>query len=136
MVKEENFGQGELFDEAIMKSECFTRCLRIGCYLLLVASICLFFSPITTLIGYIPLVGGFISGVLFFAILLGALIICIPIFFLALSIAWLRFHPKVGIVLLLIGLVVLGVILFFNFSKGGGAGAGASHLLSLRNGHI
>ena len=71
-----------------------------------------------------------------FAILLGALIICIPIFFFALSVAWLRFHPKVGIVLLLIGLVVLGVILFINFSKGGGAGAGASHLLSLRNGHI
>ena len=97
----------------------------------MVASICLFFSPITTIIGYIPLVGGFISGVLFFAILLAAILLCIPLFFFALSIAWIRFHPKVGIVLLVIGLVVLAVILIINYTSGGKAGSGPGHLLAI-----
>ena len=110
-------------------------CLRIGSYFVMVGGICLFFSPITSLIGYIPLVGGFISGVLFFAILLAALIICIPLFLIAVSIAWLRFHPKVGLILIGIALVILGIILAINFTqnKGGAANTSASHLLVLRN---
>ena len=103
----------------------------------MVASICLFFSPITIILGYIPLVGGFISGIVFFAILLAALLLCIPLFFFALSVAWLRFHPKVGFILLGIGLVVLAVILVINFtSKNGGTGTGTSHLMNLRFGHF
>ena len=99
----------------------------------MVGSICLFFSPITTILGYIPLVGGFISGILFFAILLAALVICIPIFFLTVSVAWLRYHPKVGLLLLAIGLITLGVILVINYTRGNGTGGpGASHLLNLR----
>ena len=132
-MKEANLGKWELFEEAIKKSKCFTLGLRIVCYVLMVASICLFFSPITTLIGYIPFVGGFISGVLFFAILLAAILICIPIFLLVMSAAWLRYHWKVGVIMLAIGLVILGVILVVNGSSGGTASGAASHLAILRS---
>lgn len=128
-----------MFDLAIKKSECFTRGLRIGSYLLLVASICLFFSPITTLLGYIPFVGGFISTVVAWAIFLAALLVCIPIFILMTSIAWLRYHPKVGIVILGIGLAVLVGILIYNHSKAdsGSSSTTVTHFLSLgRSPHL
>ncbi len=72
----------------------------------MVFGIWLFFSPITTILGYIPLVGGFISGVAGLAIIMAAILVCIPLFLLAVSLAWLRFHPKIGLSLLGVGLVI------------------------------
>lgn len=89
--------------------------LRILAYVAMVAGICLFFSPITTLLGYIPLVGGFLSGVAGFAIFLGAVLICIPLFLMAVSLAWLRFHPVIGCGLLSVG---LAIFLLFWFTSG------------------
>lgn len=136
LVEESSLSKGEMFDLAIKKSECFTRGVRIGCYLLMVASVCMFFSPITILIGYIPLVGGFISTVLSWAIFIAALIVCLPIFIIVLSAAWLRYHPKVGLVILGVGLAVLAAILIINHSKGGGGSTDtnttqAQHFLGL-----
>lgn len=84
----------------------------------MVLGIWLFFSPITTLLGYIPLVGGLISGIVGFAIFLAALLICIPLYFLVISIAWVFYHPKIGIILLAIALAVTGLILFLGRNKG------------------
>lgn len=72
----------------------------------MVLGICLFFSPITTILGYIPLVGGFVKGVAAFAIFIGAVLFCIPLFIVAVSVAWLRFHPKIGIMVLSIGVAI------------------------------
>lgn len=71
----------------------------------------MFFSPITTLLGYIPLVGGLISGIVGFAIFLAALLISIPLYLLMISIAWLVFHPKVGLILLIIAAAVTTLVL-------------------------
>lgn len=127
-----------MFDIAIKKSECFTRGLRIACYLLIVFSICMFFSPITTILGYIPLVGGLISGIVGFAIFLAAVLVAIPIYLLVTSVAWLRFHPKVGATLLIIGVGILTFFLVYNNSKGGGATATptAAHFMGMRPLHI
>ena len=76
----------------------------------MVLGICLFFSPITTILGYIPLVGGFVSGIAGFAIFIGAVIICIPLFAIALSLAWLVYHPKVGLVIFSAALLIFGYI--------------------------
>jgi hypothetical protein len=86
----------------------------------MVLGICLFFSPITKLIGFIPLVGGIISGIVGFAIFLAALLICIPLYILFTAIAWLFYHPKVGIIILLVGGAILTAILLWNSSNGGG----------------
>ena len=80
--------------------------VRIGAYVFMVLGICMFFSPITTILGYIPLVGGFISGVVGFAIFLAAVIVCIPLFLMTMSVAWLVYHPKYGIMILIAGIVL------------------------------
>lgn len=124
-----------MFDIAIKKSECFTRILRILCYILIVCSICMFFSPITTILGFIPLVGGFISGIVGFAIFLGAVLVAIPIYFLMTSIAWLRFHPIVGGILLAIGVGILTLFIVLNANKGGSS-TSAAHFMSMRPIHL
>ena len=88
---------------------------RILAYVSMVLGICMFFWPVTSVLGYIPLVGGFISGVAGLAIFMGAVLICIPLFLMALSLAWLRYHPKVGVKLLVLG---VGVFLVFWVTSG------------------
>ena len=100
----------ELFDELTAETRMFTLIFRILAYVAMVVGICMFFSPITTILGYIPLVGGFISGIAGFAILIGAVLVCIPLFLIALSLAWLRFHPKIGLLILSVGVVVFLIL--------------------------
>jgi hypothetical protein len=86
---------------------------------MMVIGICLFFSPITTILGFIPLVGGILKGTVGFIILIAALLVCIPFWIIGFSLAWLWYHPKVGAIFFAIGLIILGVILFINFSRKG-----------------
>jgi hypothetical protein len=93
--------------------------MRVALYFLMVISICCFFSPITTLIGYVPFLGGFLSGVVGFAIFLAALIVCIPLFLLAVAISWTVFHPKVGLIILGVALLITGIVLAIVFKNKG-----------------
>ncbi len=86
---------------------------------MMVIGICIFFSPITTILGFIPLVGGILKGTVGFIIFVAALLVCIPLWIIAFSLAWLFYHPKVGVIFLGIGLLILGLILFFNYSRKG-----------------
>jgi hypothetical protein len=100
----------------------------------MVFGIYLFFSPIVNLLGFIPLIGGIISGIVGFAIFLAAFLISIPLYILALAIAWLFFHPKVGLILLAIGGIILAVVLILGRNKDGGSGSSGTqaHFLALR----
>ena len=100
----------------------------------MVLGIYLFFSPIVNLIGFIPLVGGIISGILGFAIFLAAFLISIPLYILATAIAWLFFHPKVGLILLGIGAIIFTIIVIVGRNKDGGNqnSSTLSHFLALR----
>ena len=111
VVEEKKVEKDELFDELIAETKMFTLIFRILAYVAMVAGICLFFSPITTLLGYIPLVGGFISGIAGFAIFIGAILVCIPLFLVAISLAWLRFHPAIGCMIMSVGMAIF--ILFW-----------------------
>lgn len=126
----------EIFDKAVEKSECFTRVMRILSFVCMVFGIYLFFSPIVNLLGFIPLVGGIISGIVGFAIFLAALLISIPLYILMTAIAWLIFHPKVGFILLAIGGVILALVLIFggggNKDDGGSSSSTQAHFLALR----
>jgi|688.fasta_scaffold1005309_1 hypothetical protein len=109
--------------------------MRILSFLCIVLGIYLFFSPIVELIGYIPLVGGIISGILGFAILLAAFLIAIPLYLIFTAISWLRFHLKVGLILLAIAAVITIVIIVLNSNGGGdksGSEAVAAHFLTMR----
>ena len=109
VVQEKLSKKEELFDEMLTKSRKFTFVLRLLAYVAMVAGICIFFSPITTLLGYIPLVGGFISGVAGFAIFIGAVLLCIPLFLMTTALAWRRFHPKMGLIMLGIGFGIFSI---------------------------
>ena len=102
----------EVFQKAVQKSKIFTIVMRLLSFACMLLGIYLVFSPITTLLGYIPLVGGLLKGVLTFVILLGAVIVCIPLWILMTSVSWMVWHPKVGFILLAIGGVVLALLIF------------------------
>ena len=124
----------EIFDECISNKACFSTVMRILGLLTMILGIYLFFSPIVNLLNYIPLVGGLLSGIVGFVIFLAAVLISIPLWILTVSIAWLVYHPKVGLILLGIGLVVAGLILFLGRNKDNPtptAGSTSAHFLAL-----
>lgn len=98
----------------IITNKTLTNVLRVASYFVMVLGIYAFFSPIADLIGYIPLVGGFIKGTVSGFVLLGALIICIPLFLLTFSLAWLVYHPKTGILLVVLALIIIGIIIILD----------------------
>ena len=79
-------------------------------FLVMVGGIYLFFSPFVNILGYIPIVGGFLKGTVGTVVLLGALIVSIPLFLITFALAWLRYHPKIGIALLLVVAAIVAVI--------------------------
>lgn len=87
----------------------------------MVLSIFMFFSPLTTALGYIPLVGGLFKSVLEFFIFLAALLVSIPLYIITFSSAWCFYHPKVGIIILLIGLSIIGLLIFLSTRAQNGA---------------
>jgi hypothetical protein len=108
--------------------------MRILSFLCMVLGIYLLFSPIVNLLGFIPLIGGIISGIVGFAIVLAAFLISIPIYILAIAIAWLFYHPKVGLILLAIGGAILALVLILgrNSDGDGGSSDTQAHFLALR----
>lgn len=111
--------KSDIVQLAVKKSKILTWVIRVVTYLMMVIGICMFFSPITTILGFIPLVGGLLKGTVGFVIFLAALLICLPLWIIGFSLAWLWYHPKVGAIFLGIGLAILGVIIFLNYSKQG-----------------
>ena len=100
---------------------------------MMVLGICLFFSPITTILGFIPLVGGILKGTVGFVIFLAALLVSIPFWIIAFSLAWLWYHPKVGAIFFGIGLIILGLILFINYSRKGNAEEAAATAATVKH---
>lgn len=71
----------------------------------------LFFTPITAILGYIPLLGGLVQSILNLAILLVSFLVCIPIYLIVFSIAWLFYHPKIGIPVVIVGVIIAVVLI-------------------------
>ena len=103
-----------MIDNSIKKSKCFTLAIRIIAFILMVLGLVLFFNPITTLLGHIPLIGGLLKGTAEFVIFLGALIVCVPLYIITISLAWLFYHPKVGIVILGIGIALITALIIIS----------------------
>lgn len=101
----------EMIKHELSMVKCRTTAFRILAFFMMVGGICLFFSPITQLLGYIPLIGGLLSGTVGILIFVAAIIICIPLFLLAVAVSWLIFHPKVGLIILGVALVITGIVL-------------------------
>ncbi len=127
LVEEEIMARSEIVGKAVKKSQMLTWIIRVVSFVMMLLGFWMFFSPITTILGFIPLVGGILKGVAGFVIFLASLLVCIPLWIIAFSLAWLYYHPKVGAIFLGIGLLILGIILFVNYSrKGDNQGATAA----------
>jgi hypothetical protein len=80
----------------------------------MVVGMWLFFSPISNILGYVPFVGDILKSTVGFILFVAALLICIPLYLIAFSLAWLWYHPKVGIAILLVAIAILVTILVLN----------------------
>lgn len=81
---------------SMKKNMTETNLLRLLFFALMVIGICVFFSPFVELLGYIPIVGGFLKGTAGIIIFIGAFLISIPMFLITFGLAWLRYHPLIG----------------------------------------
>lgn len=100
-----------MIQSRILINKSMTNLMRIVAYCIMVLGIYAFFSPIVDILGYVPFVGGFLKSAASSIVFLGAVIICIPLFLVTFSLAWLIYHPKFGIILVLIALAIVGVII-------------------------
>lgn len=73
-------------------------------------SVYMFFSPVYTLLGWFPLIGGLLGTLGHWIISLVAALIAVPVSLLIIGISWLRFRPKVAIGLILGGGLVILLI--------------------------
>ena len=110
LIRDTEISQDELIEQEIKKNKMISNILRVVTFVVMVAGIYLFFSPIVDLIGYIPIVGGFLKSTIAGVIILGAVIVSIPLYLLTFSLAWLRYHPKTGLLLLLAVAIIITVI--------------------------
>lgn len=76
-----------------------------------------FFSPVTAMLGYIPLVGGILRAVSTVAVMLACLLVALPVWLLFVAAAWLYYHPKVGLIVLAIGIVLLMVLIIISIKR-------------------
>lgn len=98
----------------IITNKTLTIALRIAAYIVMVLGVYAFFTPIVDMLGYIPLVGGFIKGTASGYVFLGALVVCFPLFLLTFSLAWLVYHPKTGILIIVLALIIIGIIVILD----------------------
>ena len=89
-----------------------TNAIRLGAWILIILGFYLFFSPIISLISWIPLIGTLLGYILGFAVFIVAFVLGSLIFFLVFALAWVRYRPLFGILLLTaIFAVTLGLVL-------------------------
>lgn len=99
------------------RSDCCSKILRIVSFLMMVCGLAMFFSPLTAMLGYIPLLGGILQGTANVLIFIACLLVCLPLYLLVLSIAWLFYHPKVGIPLLTLGIIGVGILIWISIKR-------------------
>lgn len=81
----------------------------------MVVGICVFFSPFVEVLGYIPIVGGFLKGTASIIIFIAAFLVSIPMFLITFGLAWLRYHPLIGGAVCSVAVVL--IILFSSVQK-------------------
>lgn len=89
-----------------------TNIFRLVSWIICVLGFYLLFSPIITLISWIPLIGTLFSYILGFAAFVIALVAGSLTFLLVFAVAWVRYRPLLGLLILtLIFVVILGISL-------------------------
>ena len=100
----------QLFDKLDKDNEQQTSIIRAVSWLMSVLGHFLLFSPIISLLAWIPLVGSLLAGVLAFAAFIFALVWATLLHFLIMGVSWLVYRPIFGGLLLAGVGVLIGVL--------------------------
>ena len=96
MIMKGVFDSKQMIAISVKKNMTETNLLRLLFFVLMVLGICIFFSPIVDLLGYLPIVGGFLKGTAGIIVFIAAFLVSIPMFSITFGLAWLRYHPLIG----------------------------------------
>ena len=96
----------KLFDNMDTENKQQTSIIRVVSWLMSVLGHYLLFSPIISLLAWIPLVGSLLAGVLALAAIIFALVWATLLHFLIMGVSWLVYRPIFG-GLLLAGVAIL-----------------------------
>ena len=107
-----------MIDHQLTTHACTKNTLRILSIVMMVLGIYFLFWPITDMIGYIPIVGGWIKSEVQAMILVGAIIVAIPTYVLTFGIGWVRYNPKRGFPIILFGLICVIVLIAVGVTEG------------------
>lgn len=107
-----------MIDHQLATHACAKNTLRILSLVMMILGVYFLFWPITELIGYIPIVGGWIKSEANSMILVGAIIVTIPTYVLTFGIGWVRYNPKAGLPIIVFGLICVGVLIGVGVSEG------------------
>jgi hypothetical protein len=110
MVEEQILTKEELFKLIFSRLRTKTWILRVVSFVCLVLGIWALFTPISELLGYIPLIGGVLKGVLNFVLILASFLVSLPIWLLAAAIIWFFYHPKIALIILAAGGIAAGIV--------------------------
>lgn len=94
---------------SVKKNTTETNLLRLVFFIAMALGIYIFFSPFVQVLGYLPIVGGFLAGTAGIIVFLGAILISIPLFMITFSLGWMRYHPVIGGSVLTAAIVMLVV---------------------------
>jgi hypothetical protein len=101
-----------IFDEMEASNHTTTLIIRFIAWIFIVLGFYFFFSPIISLVSWIPLAGSLLGSVLGFVIFIIALIIGSVIFLFVFALAWIRYRPLFGILILTaISAITIGLII-------------------------
>lgn len=93
------------------QNKCTTTCFRWSAWVMMILGHFLLFSPIIALFKWIPLVGWLLGGVLAVAAFVFALLWGTIVHLVILTVAWIRFRPLFGA--LLLSIVGIAIVIMF-----------------------
>lgn len=99
-----------MIDEMEATSKTFTNVMRLVGLILLLMGLMLFMSPLTNMLGYVPVVG--LREVTSTTVFIGAVVISLLAYMVIMGIAWVYYRPTVGIALILVATVIFGWLVY------------------------
>jgi hypothetical protein len=101
LVEEKHSSLHAMFQHANDAFHFRLRICRVVCVLLFWAAVSMIFSPVSTILGFIPLIGGLASGLLGLLTFILAMVLAGLVF----AVAWTAFHPEyLAVMMLAVGL--------------------------------
>lgn len=103
-----------MFEKAFERNNLMTWGIRLGGVLLMWLGLVLIFQLVSVVADVLPFLGSIVG----FGIGLISAIIAVGLSFITIALAWIGFHPIVGVPLLIVGIIVLLGAFFFRRAKG------------------